>query len=74
MYRIVFKPGISAWVVQLECCFLFWRTIGMNGDWKMFPDYDQANDYVKKVGLDKVYQPWQDSYMARIAKGQQYAN
>ena len=68
MYRIIFNPNTASWQVELQLFGFWWKPImgQVEGskepvlEPQRFPDFNQANEYVNKVGLSKVYRNWND--------------
>ena len=57
MFRISFDPKIGMFVIEVVAFFgLVWRRVLSEGDWRMFTTYAEACDYVKAIGLDKLYE------------------
>lgn len=69
MYRIIFDPKQAVWLVQLQCCFLFWRSI----QGSTFTDFNSAAAWVSKVGLANVYRNYADSATHHILQGGHHA-
>ena len=65
MYRIVFDPKKSKWIVQLQVLFLFWSSIQE----AEFPVYSDAKNWVENTGLPNVYRNWNDSAAREIWLG-----
>jgi len=58
MYRIIFNPRRAAWQLQLRT-HLIWRTVQTEAsDVLEFADFEAAQGYVLRVGLQKVYRDW----------------
>lgn len=57
MFRIVFDPKISKFIVQLNWLGLFWRTcMAVEGEPRTFATYPDAAKWVSDVGLCEVYE------------------
>lgn len=65
MYRIVFEPTTARWLVQILSYHLFWRTV-QTEDFKVF---NQAQGFVRDVGLDQVYRNYYDTASHLINQG-----
>lgn len=61
MFRIHFDPKLGRFIVQIHHLGMFWRSVmALNEDKSgtdllMFKTFDEASEYVKSIGLDKLY-------------------
>ena len=61
MFRIHFDPKLGRFLIQINQHHIFWKSImALNQDNSgtevmMFKTFDEASDYVKIIGLDKLY-------------------
>ena len=61
MFRIHFDPKLGRFIVQIHYLGVFWRSVmALNEDksgtdLQMFKTFDEASEYVKSIGLDKLY-------------------
>ena len=71
MYRIAFNPTTACWMVQLQVFGFFWQSIrnGKELGEVGFDNYAAASEYVKTVGLDKVYRDSRATPAAHIWGG-----
>lgn len=65
MYRIVFDPKKSKWIVQLQTFLVFW----VNVQEAEFLVYSAAKSWVDDTGLPNVYRDWNDSAAREIWLG-----
>lgn len=66
MYKIDFDPNTCVWQIQLSRFYgLYWATLKD----KAFANIGDAENYVKGVGLDKVYKDYRDSYADVVMRG-----
>lgn len=57
MFRIVFDPEVSMFVVQLSFYGLYWRTCKEQGKPRRFNTYAEACKWVSDIGLCEAYSP-----------------
>lgn len=57
-YRITFDHTVSKFVIEIQGFLgLYWKPAQLDGnEVQYFSTFGEASDYVKKIGLDKVYQ------------------
>lgn len=61
MFRIYFDPKLGRFIIQVHRLGIFWRSVmALNDDSSgtnqlMFKTFDEASEYVKSIGLDKLY-------------------
>ena len=61
MFRIHFHPQLGRFLIQINQHHIFWKSImvlnqdNSGTEVMMFKTFDEASDYVKSIGLDKLY-------------------
>ena len=58
MYRIIFKPSLGKWIIQISTMMFFWKTIcEMNSKKSIitFQKFEDAKKYVEERGLENIY-------------------
>lgn len=60
MYKIKFDTEKALWIVQLQSMGFLWKAVVG----KEFKTFDEADTWVRAVGIDKVYRNYADSYTA----------
>ncbi len=58
-YRIIFKPRLGGWVVQLQLLPFIWISVH-DGEKKLqlFKDFQEASKYVEERGIQMVYRDY----------------
>ena len=61
MFRIHFDPKLGRFLIQINRHHIFWKSImtlnedSSSSEVMMFKTFGEASDYVKSIGLDKLY-------------------
>lgn len=61
MFRIHFDPKLGRFLIQVNKYHIFWKSImilnqdNSGTEVMMFKTFDEASEYVKSIGLDKLY-------------------
>lgn len=78
MFRIHFDPKLGRFIVQIHHLGMFWRSVmALNEDKSgtdllMFKTFDEASEYVKSIGLDKLYRNGSANEFRKYMAGKGY--
>ncbi len=56
MYRIIYSPKVSGWVIQISSFMIFWTNINKS----VYGNFNDAKAHVDNIGLDKIYRNYND--------------